>query len=294
VSSENLESRRAIGAAAYGLFEDAEAWLGNDRGSQYFRLCAWNAFALQTIADSLLDADTVADPATSGYVPRSTLGFARACLDEVPDWLSLARGMRTDPDPRIAARLPARLPHWVRDEPTRASEVRGLQDAYEVLRARTEMKVHALTGRDRASAECRHLCAEMQGDADYAAQVAMRGAGPVERGEARSHALRALQQAFTLGQILALPTLVELERVEHDHEEDLPPSETPSWLQIGPGWAVVDASGRLVGTVARICGDRSTGEFGGLDIAAGVQTPIRHVEPDEIGAIRRGEIQLSA
>jgi len=277
---------------AYGLFEDSEEWTGDDRGSQYARLCAWNAFALQTVADSLLDADTAADRATVGYVPRATLRFARACYDEVPDWLSLARGFRSDPDPRISTSLPAHLPRWERDEPTRASELRGLRNGFEALQARTETKVNRLTAPDRASAEFRHLCAQMQGDADYAEQVGMDGSGPVERGEARAYLLSALQRAFTLGQMLALPTLVEVERVQHDAEEQLPLSESPSWLQIGTGWAVLDASGTRLGVVVRVHGERATGEFGGLDITAGLYSPERHVTPDEIGAIRRGEIQL--
>jgi hypothetical protein len=294
VSSESLESRRTVGRPAYGLFEEAEATVGGDRGTQLFRLCAWNAFALQTIADSLLDADTAADPATVGYVPRSTFGFAQACLNEVPDWLGLAHAIQSDPDPRISARLPARLPGWERDEPTRASELRGLQDAFEDLQARTETKVLGLTDADPARAELRHLCEQMKADAENAADLGVRGAGPVERGMARSHLLYALQHAFTLGQLLAVPTLVEVERVAEDHAEDLPLSSLPSWLQIGPGWAVVDAGGRLVGTVVRVRGDRATGAFEGLDISAGIETAGRQVAPEEIAAIRRGEIQLRA
>lgn len=294
MSSDDLGARRAAGMGAYGLFEDSEGWTGDDRGSQYARLCAWNAFALQTIADSLLDADTAADRSTVGYVPRATLGFARACYDEVPDWFTLARGIRSDPDPRLPSRLPARLPRWEHDEPTRASELRGLQNGFEALQARTETKVNRLGTTDRASAELRHLCAQMRADAEYAEQVGMRGSGPVERGEARSHLLSALQRAFALGQLLALPTLVEVERVEHDEDVDLPLSESPSWLQIGTGWAVLDATGTRVGVVVRVYGERSTGEFEGLDIAADVTSAGRHVTPDEIAAIGRGEIHLTA
>lgn len=293
VSSAELDARRAAGGAAYGLLEEADASAGDGRSAQLFRLCAWNAFALQTIADSLLDADTEADPPTAGYVPRSTLAFASVCLDEVADWMRRARVAQSDPEARVGVGLPARLPRWHHDEPTRVSEIEGLRRAYEVLEARTETRVDAAGGgRSRADAELRRLCAEMKGAAEYARGLAWRTAGPVDRGEARSKLLEALQHAYELGQLLALPTLAEILRVDQDHAEGVPLVESPSWLQIGTGWSVVDGDGTLVGLVQRVRGDRTTGEFAGIDIALNEGTPDRHISPDEIAAIRRGSIEL--
>ena len=66
VSTADLESRRRAGAIAYSLAQEAEGVTETDRGARLFKLCAWNAFALQTIADTLIDCDAQDDPATAG------------------------------------------------------------------------------------------------------------------------------------------------------------------------------------------------------------------------------------
>ena len=90
-SAAGLSARLRGGSIAYSLAEEADAATGDDRGTQLFRLCAWNAFALQTIAERLLEVDAQRDPATAGYVRRSTLRFASDCVDEVPQWIRCAR-----------------------------------------------------------------------------------------------------------------------------------------------------------------------------------------------------------
>ena len=85
VSTAELVARRGAGTAAYSLAEEAAAAEGDDRGTRLFRACAWNAFALQTIAEQMVEADAAGDPGTAGYVPPSTLHFASDCLDRVPD-----------------------------------------------------------------------------------------------------------------------------------------------------------------------------------------------------------------
>ena len=84
LSVAGLEARRRGGALAYALIDQAEALDDDDRGSRLFRVCAWNAFALQTIADTLIETDAKQNPPTAGYVPASTLRFATACVDAVP------------------------------------------------------------------------------------------------------------------------------------------------------------------------------------------------------------------
>ncbi|HZS23342.1 MAG TPA: hypothetical protein VFA30_00015 [Gaiellaceae bacterium] len=294
VSSADLERRRAAGAAAYGLAEEADATEGDDHTTRCFRLCAWNAFALQTLADSLLDADTDADPATAGYVPRSTLQYAGACLDEVGEWLREARIVQSDASSRIAARLPARLPRWYHDEPTRESELAGLRRAFETLAARAESGMAAAAANEPEAGRLRRVCAEMKEAAQYAGAVGAHGAGPADRGEARSRLLDALEHAYLLGQLLALPSLVELARVAQDRAEGLPLADAPSWLQIGAGWPVLDRAGIRIGNVVRVVGERGTGEFEGLEVSADVGDPGVFVPKAAIAAIGRGEIRIHA
>jgi hypothetical protein len=283
VSAGELEARRAAGTFAYSLAEEAET-----AESPLFRVCAWNAFALQTIADKLIEADTAADPVTEGYVPRSTLRYMSACVDLVRHWIRQARIAESDPAARVAAALPARLPAWQRDEPTRPSELQGLRAAYEALQARVET---ALTA--SSAPELRRVDAEMRSAADYAAAIWQRDAGPVERGEARVYLLEALQHAFTLGQLLALPTLAEIERVRQDHDDGLPLGRHASWLQIGPGWPVLDSEGETIGLVYRVCGDRATGRFAGVDVSHSVGSTGLHVPAEAIAEIEAGQIRLS-
>ena len=81
--------------------------------------------------------------------------------------------------------------------------------------------------------------------------------------------------------------------MRRNHDEHLPLAEHPSWLQIGPGWPVVDRDGVALGLVYRVWGDRLTGEFGGVDIAPSVGSADLRIPPAAIDTIGRGEIKLS-
>lgn len=283
VSTAELDARLAAGSFAYSLAEEAEA-----SENVLLRLCAWNAFALQTIADKLIEADAAADPATEGYVPRSTLNYVSVCLDLVRHWIRQARIVESDPQARIAAELPARLPVWRRDEPTRPSELQGLRAAYEALQARVET---ALV--ESSPPELRRTDAEMRSAADDAAALWHRNAGPVECGEARVYLLEALQHALTLGQLIALPTLAEVERVRRSRDADLPLGRHGSWLQIEPGWPVRDSKGLMVGLVDRVRGDRATGRFDGIEVSRSAGAESFHVSAEAIAQIGAGEVKLS-
>ena len=58
-------------------------------------------------------------------------------------------------------------------------------------------------------------------------------------------------------------------------------------------WPVLDRDGVLLGLVVRVCGDRVTGEFAGVDVASSIATAELHVEPTVIASIGVGEIKLS-
>ena len=133
----------------------------------------------------------------------------------------------------------------------------------------------------------------MKTAADYAAGIWLRNAGPVDRGEVRWRLIDALEHAFTLGQLLALPSLVEVARVRQDSDEGLPLGRDASWLQIGRGWPVLDRDGVTLGIVHRVCGDRATGEFAGVDLAPSIARAELHIEPGVIAAIGLGGIRLA-
>ena len=294
VSTSEIESRRRAGGAAYSLAEEAAELAGDDRGTRLFRLCAWNALALQTIADTMLDVDARDHPASAGYVPRSTLHYVGACLDCVPVWIRASRIVQSDPTAEIA--VPASLPRWRFDEPTTLIELHCLRTAYEALEPRLESDLDTLAAAQPNSPllpRLRRLFAEMTSAADYAGALIRPDAGPVDRGAVRWRLLDALGNAFLLGQLLAVPTLVDVMPLERETIDRPAMTETPSWLQIEPSWPVVDSDDVMVGHVERARGDHSTGEFDGIDVDPGLGHATLHVPAASVARIGAGEIHLS-
>lgn len=275
-SIAGLEARRRAGGIAYALIDEADDLEGTDRGAQLFRLCAWNAYALQTIADTLIESDARDDPATAGYVPRSTLRYATACVEPVPAWVRRARIVQGDPHARLGVELPAHLPPWRHDEPTTHGELHGLRTAYETLQARVESSVHQVSaGADsNVHARASRMLGQMSSCLEYVDAIMRPDLGPVDRGEARDRLLEALGSAFELGQLVAFPALVDA-----------------TWLEIETGWLVLDCAGNRVGFVERIHGDRGSGEFAGVDVNAGMAGGV-HVPADVVSTIDPGEIRL--
>ncbi|MGH2971626.1 MAG: hypothetical protein ACRDLE_05770 [Gaiellaceae bacterium] len=296
VSIAELEGRRRAGAIAYSLAEEADDVQDNDRGAQLFRLCAWNAFAFQTIVDTMIDSDTRESPPTAGFVPRSTLRFASPCADEVPRWIRYARMAQGDPDLQLDDRLPAPLPKWIHDEPTTRTELVGVRKAYEALQPRVETNLQALAASGTADVhtlgQLRRLLAEMTSAAEYASALLGPDLGAVARGEVRFHQLEALRRALELGQVLAMPSLLAVVDMERRRDDDVPLAAGLSWLEIEPGWLVLDTTGTRVGRVACVRGDRVTGEFAGIDVSITDDRPDRVVTPEEIATIADAEIVL--
>jgi hypothetical protein len=275
-SIAGLEARRRAGVIAYALIDEADDLESTDRGAQLFKVCAWNAFALQTIADTLIECDARDDPSTAGYVPRSTLRYAIACVEPVPAWVRRARIVQGDPHARLGVELPAHLPPWRRDEPTTHGELHGLRTAYETLQARVESSVHELpAGEDaRVRARASRMLGQMSSCLEYVDAIMHPDLGPVDRGEVRERLLEALGSAFELGQLAAFPALVDA-----------------TWLEIETGWLVLDCAGNRVGLVQRIHGDRGSGEFAGIDVSAGIAGGV-HIPAGVVATIDPGEITL--
>jgi len=121
-----LEALRLAGRVAYDELMAAEKirdsghspWSAPPAaGSQ--NLAAWNAFVLQTLGETFLDADYSANPGTVGFVPPVTYDQAVRWLSAVEAWVSRARQARANPDYDISQELalPAGLPPWAEVEP---------------------------------------------------------------------------------------------------------------------------------------------------------------------------------
>ena len=133
----------------------------------------------------------------------------------------------------------------------------------------------------------------MSSAADFVDAVLRPGLGPVDRGEVRWRLLDALGHVYLLGQLLAVPTLAEAARVEQQHAEGLRTTTDASWLQVEPGWLVLDREGERVGLVERTVGDRITGELERIDVTAGPDTATVCVPPSAVATIDLGEIRLA-
>jgi hypothetical protein len=66
-----------------------------------------------------------------------------------------------------------------------------------------------------------------------------------------------------------------------------------SWLLIEPGWSVVDAEGKKVGSVDEVVGDSSDDIFNGLSISTSLLGRPRYVGAEQVGEIVEGQVQLT-
>ena len=66
-----------------------------------------------------------------------------------------------------------------------------------------------------------------------------------------------------------------------------------SWFLIEPGWKVVDAEGRPIGTVAEIVGDSADDIFNGLAVSTGLLGRPHYVAAESVATITEGSVQLA-
>jgi len=195
VPAETLAIYSQAGAGAYREFERAgEVARKADAESAGRLLCAWNAFALQTIAEDLL--------AGSGSLMA---GQVLAFFGQVGSWMARARRAAAEPGYRVEEELdlPAELPLRRRAEPCTVTWLRALASAVRKIRVPAES----------AAAD--------RGETDRLAYWLVRGSKAAERAdqllaaepvqavhpviEEQLH--RALAAYYRLGQLAMLPAL---------------------------------------------------------------------------------------
>ena len=228
VSAATVEAYRRAGAAAYQDMMDAEQlraaltasgtglWAVS-LGEASQLLCAWNAFALQTLGDELIEADYRADPRTRGFLPPVTAEQAAAFLGEVEHWSSRARRAASDGGYDVTAEiaLPAPLPGWVKVEPCPQAHLDAMVAAARAMRGRVEaaladlIRVDPPDGRQDAAARLRGMAAEADSVTAYGEALWSPGADAQVHERAENSLRRGIAAYFELGQLLAMPALLD-------------------------------------------------------------------------------------
>lgn len=226
VAADTLEAYRRAGQAVYDLLRQVEErrlalkiqslnpWTV-DPATQAQFLCAWNAFVLQTLGDRFLEADYEANPATAGYVPPITAEQALAFYTQVESWLNRAYQAGINPDYRLDASLPANLPAWGENEACPNTHLDGTIAATRLLRTHAEGAIavfesEALPADKQAVVNQIHqLLARATSEAEYAEQLWAPNLPQEVHEKVEQHAKSALEQYYHLGQILAMPQLLD-------------------------------------------------------------------------------------
>lgn len=237
VSAEMLEAYRRAGNSVHDLLHQVESQR-LDRKIQGLNpwtvppalqaqlLCTWNAFALQTLGNEFLEADYQASPATVGYVPPKTAEQILAFYTQVEGWLSRARQAQSNPNYALDVRIPADLPSWSEVEPCPQSHLEGMRAAARSMRNHTEAAMAVFESdnlpadKQAIVARLRQMQAEASTKADYAEQLwGDRISEPLHE-QIETYAKDAIERYYKLGQLLAMPQLVELLAMQTPRRSD--------------------------------------------------------------------------
>ncbi len=229
VAAGSLDAYRSAGAAAYGLLVEAEQLrqqlraegrdgFSAEPATKAFLVCAWNAFALQTLGDEFVEADYRADPKTVGFVPPVTAEQALAFYDEVEHWLVRAGQAKADPGYRLDLHVPAEIPGWAVAEPCPHEHLMAMLAACRKLVEHAELAVADLkqpVPGEHAPVLAR-LDAELsavKSNAEYAEQLHVQlhqNRANRELHERIERSIKdALERAYLLGQLAAMPELID-------------------------------------------------------------------------------------
>lgn len=227
VSLDELRPQLGAAAGAYDDFLAAEAlreelagngitlWTASPAETSQL-LCAWNAYALRSLADAFIAAETGSSTSESGQLARVTAEQVSLLLADVPIWSARARRAAVDPGYDVAAEapLPAQLTAWTAVEPCPRSHLEAMHAGTTALLERVEA---ALSDLERLStraeagslARLHGLITEVQTRAGAIALV--RGAAVRSAAHESTEAVLrdGAAQCFTLGQFLARPRLLD-------------------------------------------------------------------------------------
>lgn len=176
--------------------------------------CTWNAFALQTLGDKMLEADEVADPDSVGFVPPVTFDQVQAYYSDVQRWLAHANRARHDATFDLPVNtLPARLPAWSPVEPCPRPHLDAMMTALKAMQLHAEAAMHALEKstpqKDQAKlSRLRGLFAEAVSKGNYAANMYAPHASTALHEQVEELAKVAVEQLYQVGQYISYPDLL--------------------------------------------------------------------------------------
>ncbi len=207
-------------------------------------LCSWNAYALQLLGDQFVEADYAGNPATRGYLPPITADQVMGFYEQVEGWMSRARQAHSNPNYRLDVGVPAQLPPWSEVEPCPNAHLKGMLEAMRGLRDHAQIalaffeETKSPDGKQKSVGYARQLWAAAKSKADYAENLW--GGNPSRELHERieEQVKSAVEQLYHLGQLLAMPELLDKESAAPQKQ---PALQAASGSRVpGPGEAGFD------------------------------------------------------
>jgi hypothetical protein len=190
-----IDPYRRAGADAYELIDEVPP-------ASCARLAAWNAFLLQVYGDNLVAAGS-----HSRYVMTDIGIFAREIYQLANTWLNEVRKAQASASYRFIFNLPYHLPHW--QERYRTDEqLRAMRETLETGRTRVASDVEHLAGDDTHVQLLRVRLAQVDSEVQYVQRLWTRKPTPELRLTLGDTLAAALDHAYEIGQLLALPELI--------------------------------------------------------------------------------------
>jgi hypothetical protein len=148
-------------------------------------------------------------------VPQITANQIQAFYDQVERWLSRARQAGSNSNYQIDVDLPATLPPWSEVEPCPRPHLEALMGALKAIRSRLEglfqnfEKDGTPPEHQKTLEYLRQLLAEANTKADYVDRLYQPKASTELHERIEEHVQRALEIYYTIGQLLAMPSLAK-------------------------------------------------------------------------------------
>ena len=199
------------------------------------RAAAWCAFVYRTLGDELLSSGSA-----EGYASEASVAHAQVAYQLAADWLARARDAAADPGYHLNVSMPQplpRLPHELDGQ-----QLTAMRATLETLQARLGADVAALAPDEPVRKRLEPSLEAVQSSLDTTA--AARTGGPELLPTLAAAIHGGLDRAFSLGQLLAMPTLLASSRGDRPETPSPATAATVQVLRPGdPGfdpWCLTD------------------------------------------------------